>query len=181
MNYIALLRGINVSGQKSIKMADLIKLFESLGFRNVRTYVQSGNVLFESDSVNMDEMVKKIENKINEVFGFMVVVIIRSSEELKKIITGNPLIREPGIDVEKLHVTFLRELPDKKVLSTADIKKEENEKFAISGREVYIYCPNGYGRTNLNNATFEKKLKTIATTRNWKTTNKLYELLNLAP
>jgi len=161
-------------------MPDLVKLFEFLGFRNVGTYVQSGNVLFESGSLNPDEMVKKIENKINEVYGFGVYVIIRSSEEIKKIITDNPLIKEPGIESEKLHVTFLREFPDKKAISPMDIKKEENEKFVISGREVYIYCPNGYGRTNLNNATFEKKLNSKATTRNWKTTTKLNELLSFA-
>jgi len=178
MKYIALLRGINVGGQKSIRMPDLVKVFESLGFKDVRTYVQSGNVIFEYDSVT-SMITSKIEMKLNQTYGFNVNVIIRTKDELEKIISNNPFLKKPQIEIDKLHVTFLSDLPDKQTASDLDIKKEANEQFIIIGKEVYLYCPNGYGKTKLNNQIFEKKLKTIATTRNWRTTNKLLELSKL--
>jgi len=179
MKYISLLRGINVSGQKSIKMTDLVNVFESLGFKDVRTYVQSGNVIFEYDSVDTTIITSKIEKKINQIYGFTVNVIIRTKDELEKIISNNHFLKKHKIEIDKLHVTFLSYLPDKQTASDLDIKKEENEQFIIIGKEVYLYCPNGYGETKLNNQIFEKKLKTIATTRNWRTTNKLLELSKL--
>jgi len=155
-------------------MVDLAKLFESLRFKNVRTYVQSGNVVFHSDPADASTIAEKIEKKIRQAYGFEVNVIIRTSDELEKIISRNPLAKEKETD--RLHVTFLAEVPDERLASGLDIKKEKNEKFIITGREIYLYCPNGYGRTKLNNTTFEKKLKIIATTRNWNTTNKLLEI-----
>ena len=95
---------------------------------------------------------------------------------MEKIITGNPFLKNSGIDSDKLHVTFLLDKTDEKTISELTMKKEDNELFLIKNMEVYIYCPNGYGRTRLNNQSFEKKLKTLATTRNWKTVNALYEI-----
>lgn len=160
-------------------MTDLVKLFESLSFRHVRTYVQSGNVIFESHSVDTSTIANKIGKKIKQTYGFAVNVIIRTPDELEKIISGNPFAKEHKIETDKLHVTFLADIPDERSVSDSDIKKDKNEKFIIKGKEIYLYCPNGYGRTKLNNATFEKKLKTIATTRNWRTTNKLLEISKL--
>jgi len=160
-------------------MPDLVKVFESLGFKDVRTYVQSGNVIFEYDSDDTSRIASKIGKKINQIYGFSVNVIIRTKDELEKIISNNPFLKKPQIEIEKLHVTFLSDLPDKQTASDLDIKKEANEQFIIIGKEVYLYCPNGYGKTKLNNQIFEKKLKTIATTRNWRTTNKLLELSKL--
>lgn len=176
MKYIALLRGINIGRSKRIKMADLVKTLESLGFKNIKTYLQSGNVIFEYDSSNISEIEGSIERKISETFSFSVDVIIRTKDELENIVNGNPFISEPDIELDKLHVTFLSDIPDQKAVLNLDINAAENEKFEIIGREVYLYCPNGYARTKLKNDVFEKKLNITATTRNWKTTNKLLEL-----
>ncbi|MEN6290555.1 MAG: DUF1697 domain-containing protein [Methanobacterium sp.] len=176
MKYIALLRGINIGRNKRIKMVDLVKAFESLGFKNVKTYLQSGNVIFEHDFSDIMEIAGSIERKISETFSFSVDVIIRTRDELENIVKGNPFIKEHDIELDKLHVTFLSNIPDQKAVLNLDVNMAENEKFEISGREVYLYCPNGYSRTKLKNDVFERKLDTTATTRNWKTTNKLLEL-----
>lgn len=176
MKYIVLLRGINVGGQKSIKMIDLKNIFESIGFKNVKTYLQSGNVIFDFDSTDTMELANQIEKKISEVFGFFVKVIIRTDEELRDIANNNPFLKEPNVELDKLYVTFMLDIPETSAVLSLDVKKEENEKFIIISTEVYVYCPNGYGRTKLNNNMFEKKLKTVATTRNWKTINNLLKL-----
>ncbi|OEC84572.1 MULTISPECIES: DUF1697 domain-containing protein [Methanobacterium] len=178
MKYIALLRGINIGRSKRIKMADLVKALESLGFKNIKTYLQSGNVIFEHDSSDIMEIKGNIERKISETFSFSVDVIIRTKNELENIVKGNLFIKKPDIELDKLHVTFLFDVPDRKAVLNLDINKAENEQFEIIGREVYLYCPNGYARTKLKNDMFEKKLNTTATTRNWKTTNKLLELFS---
>lgn len=176
MKYIALLRGINVGGKKRIKMADLVEALEPLSLKNIKTYLQSGNVIFEYNSIDSDEIAQDIKDKIIDKFGISVNVIIRTEEELESIINGNPFVKNPNIEIDKLHITFLQKLPDSTVL---DLKKSENEKFEVIGREIYLYLPNGYGRTKLTNNIFEKKLNTIATTRNWKTISKLRELSKL--
>jgi len=179
MKYIALLRGINVGRHKRIKMAELATVFESLGFKNVRTYLQSGNVIFEHDSIDATKVAESIERKISQTFEFSVNVIIRTENELENIVNSNPFIKDPTIGFDKLHVTFLRDMQDPKTILDLDITKDENEEFEVTGREIYIYCPNGYSKTKLKNDVFEKKLNTVATTRNWKTTNKLMELSKL--
>ena len=176
MKYIALLRGINVGSHKRIKMADLTKSLESLGFKNVKTYLQSGNVVFEDESADACKIAEDIEKKIGQTFKFHINVIIRTENELENIIKNNPFVKDANIQHDKLHVTFLSNMPDSEIIQDLDMKKDEDEKFEIAGREVYLYCPNGYARTKLKNDVFEKKLNTAATTRNWKTTNKLLEI-----
>ena len=176
MTFIALLRGINVGGQKSIKMTDLVHLFESLGMENVRTYVQSGNVLFEHASATSAQIARRIEKKIEQTYGSDVSVIIRTPVELKKVISRNPFLKKSGVQTDRLYVTFLSEVPNARSVAALDIPKDPQEKFTIAGKEVYLYCPNGYGNSKLNNTTFEKKLNVVATTRNWKTTTMLLEL-----
>jgi uncharacterized protein (DUF1697 family) len=176
MIYIALLRGINVSGQKSIKMADLTKLCDTLGFKNISTYLQSGNIIFEYETTDTLIIADTIKKAIRKKYGFEVDTIVRSAHELEKIISGNPLIQKLNIDTDKLHITFLLNHPQEQNVSAIEMAKEDNEIFIIKGREIYLYCPNGYGRTKLNNQAFEKKLKTPATTRNWKTASALLEI-----
>lgn len=173
MRYIALLRGINVGGQKKIKMIDLQNIFKSLSFENVKTYIQSGNVIFDSESTDIINLTNEIKKKINENLGFSVETIIRTAEEIRNIVNNNPFIKEPNIELDKLHVIFLSDIPNPSTVMLLDIRKEENEKFLIISKVVYLYCPNGYGKTKLNNSMFEKKLKTVATTRNWKTLNNI--------
>jgi uncharacterized protein (DUF1697 family) len=176
MTLIALLRGINVSGQKSVKMVDLAALLESLGFENVRTYIQSGNVVFASSSADVGKIGKQIGEAIRVKFGFEVTVIVRTAEELGKIISGNPLLKLPGIDEDRLHVTLLSEPPDAKAVAQLAMGESKNEKYRVLGREAYLYCPDGYGTSKLNNSAFEKKLGVRATTRTWKTMRALYEM-----
>lgn len=178
MKYIALLRGINVSGKNRIRMNELVDSFQALQFKNVKTYIQSGNVVFDYGVIDTKELASIIKKKINEDFGFTAKVLIRTKDEMENIINSNPFIKESNVEIDKLHITFLENIVDTTILSEIDLKKEENEKYLIISKEIYLYCPNGYGRTKLTNAIFEKKLKTIATTRNWKTVNRLFEIAN---
>jgi uncharacterized protein (DUF1697 family) len=154
-------------------MTDVKRAFESLSFENVRTYAQSGNVIFECRREEKAKIAACVEEKLRETFGFSTNVLIRTQRELETIIENNLLIGGAGVRPDKLYVTFLSAAPDETVASTLDIKLNQGEKFVIVGTEVYLYCPNGYARTKLNNAMFETKLKTVTTTRNWKTVNKL--------
>lgn len=173
--YVAMLRGINVSGQKIIKMESLRTAFEDLGFAQVRTYVQSGNVIFETDEPPVG-LAAKIERKILDEFGFEVPVLTKSSKELKEIVKRNPFVSDPAIDQSKLHVTFLSDDPPRKALELLQPLAGDAERVRLADRAVYLYCPNGYGNSKLTNTAIEKKLSCRATTRNWATTNKLLEM-----
>lgn len=177
MKYIALLRGINVGGKNKIKMVELKNMFESLNYKNVRTYIQSGNVIFDYDITDTIKLANSIENKINEIFGLLVKIIIRTDEEFRNIVKNNPFVNESNIELDKLHVIFMLDKLETDAELLLSIKKEKNEKYSINSREIYLYCPNGYGKTKLNNAMFEKKFNTVSTTRNWKTINNI--ILNL--
>jgi uncharacterized protein (DUF1697 family) len=174
-----MLRGINVSGQKKILMPDLKAHYESLGFRNVITYIQSGNVIFSTDTpITISDITEKIESEIFKRYAFDVPVIIRTDNEMKSVLEANPYLSTPGIISEKIYITFLEEKPQK-----ADIEKINPlgflpDKFRIIEREIYIDCAGGYGTTKLSNTFFENKLKVRATTRNWNTAKKLFELAN---
>ena len=174
--YIAILRGINVSGHKIIKMDTLRGLFENLQFKKVKTYIQSGNVVFQDKSTDPEVLQSRISKKILDEFSFVVPVIVKNKDELAIIVKNNPFLAKKGKDITKLHVTFLSAEPNK-----ADIEKiREGEygtdEFMISGQTIYLYCPNTYGDTKLSNTFFEKKLKVTATTRNWKTVNELLKI-----
>jgi len=174
--YISMLRGINLGGHKIVKMERLRAMFESLGFARVRTYIQSGNVIFEARTVSTSVLSGRIEKKIQSEFGFPVTVISKTSAEIGKAIESNPFLKERGIDISKLHVTFMWQPP-----AQADLKKLEAlaaapDRFHSLRTEVYLYCPNGYGETKLSNNTLAKLLGSGATTRNWKTVNKLHQM-----
>src|SRR5512140_1984563 len=174
-SFISLLRGINVSGHNMIKMAELKALYESLGFRNVTTYIQSGNVIFQSENGGSASVEATIERAIEKQFGFPVVVVVRKPAELAKVIKANPFLGSDSIDESRLYITFLKTKPTPalaKALQPAAARS--TDQYEILGCEVYLYCPNGYGKTLLSNTFFEKQLKGLATTRNWKTVNTLY-------
>lgn len=168
-----MLRGINVSGQKKINMNELKEIYASSGFENAQTYIQSGNVIFDCSENNIAAIIEKIEKKIKQTFDFDVVVFIRTKDEFKKLIENSPFAAQ---DINNLYVTFLNDAPAK--ISEEELKKAKaaSEDLLISGREIYLLCPDGYGRTKLSNNFFEKKLKLSATTRNWKTVIKLFEI-----
>ncbi len=177
MKYISILRGINVSGQKKIKMVDLKSLYELLGFQNVITYIQSGNVIFETSVENTDDMKITIEKAIEEKYKFHVPVVIRTNHEIENIIRNCPFGSVSLVeDGTKVLVTFLSSEPQEVVASDIQKYVVAPEKLVVRGKEVYLYCPNGYGISKLSNNFLEKKLEIEATTRNWKSVHKLYEL-----
>lgn len=176
MKYISLLRGINVSGQKIINMADLKELYLRLGFEEVTTYIQSGNVIFLAEKTSSEELVRLIESSIFLKYNFDVPVKIVKVLKMKKIVAQNPFLKLGITDVKKLHVTFLEKKPDEELLNEMVDDPESEDKFLIVKDIVYLYCPNGYGKTKLTNSFFESKLKMNATTRNWKSVCKLVDL-----
>jgi uncharacterized protein (DUF1697 family) len=172
--YVALLRGINLGARNKVSMPDLRALFESLGAEDVETYVQSGNVVFRSRD-NAGKLTESIEKRIGRDLGLSVTVLLRTRQQLAKVFAGNPFAadkREPT----KLHVTFLAANPDPARVRKLDPKRAEPDEFRVVGQEVYLHCPNGYGKSKLTNAYFEEQLGVAATTRNWKTVTKLVDL-----
>jgi uncharacterized protein (DUF1697 family) len=172
--YIALLRGVNV-GQNLLKMERLRDLCAELAFENVATYVQSGNIVFEAEGSSSD-CTRAIEQKLAGETRLPVSVIVRTPAELGAIIRRNPFLKEKGIDRSRLHVTFLADATGKGRLPKLSAIKAGADQFRVSGKEVYLHCPNGYGISKLSNSAIEKALSVRATTRNWNTVNKLYEM-----
>lgn len=174
---ISILRGINVGGHNSIKMADLKTLYEELKCKDITTYIQSGNVVCGADgSVSAEQFSKKVEKRILEKFGFNVPVITRTVDEMEQVLAASPFINQPGVDAEKLHVTFLSESPQQSNIEAIKKYDYSPDKFIIAGKQVYLHCPVTYGNSKLSNTFFESKLKVTATTRNWRTINILVEL-----
>ncbi|MCX6263118.1 MAG: DUF1697 domain-containing protein [Bacteroidetes bacterium] len=174
--YISTLRGINVSGQKLIKMADLQKTYEKLGFGNITTYVQSGNVVFTGKKATPKELAASISQQIAKDFGFQVPVLVLSINSLRQIIASNPFLQDSEKDIAFIHITFLSSQPPKFDEKAIEEKKLGGEAIAFTNMAVYLYCPNGYGKTKLTNSFLETKLQVSATTRNWKTTNELVRI-----
>jgi uncharacterized protein (DUF1697 family) len=175
--YICMLRGINVSGQKLIKMADLKALYDSLHLKNVATYIQSGNVVFQSPISDPMKITASIERAIEKSYGFSVAVVLRSPSDFRKVIDKRPPLGAGKIDETRLYVTFLKSKPDPSLARMlAAAKQKGTDVFAIAGSEIYVYCPNGYGKTVLSNTFFEKQLKITSTTRNWNTVQTLLSM-----
>ncbi|QYA24110.1 DUF1697 domain-containing protein [Gramella sp. MT6] len=170
---IAILRGINVGGKRKILMNDLKALSDELGLEDAQTYIQSGNLIFNSNKEN-SELEDMLEKSISERFGFEVPVIVRDSKELETSVSKNPFFKDP--DISELHLTFLKESPSKENLEKIQSYKCEPDKFKLEGNNVFILCKGKYHQTKLSNNFFEKKLKVGATTRNWITVLKLIEL-----
>ncbi|KAA1243881.1 DUF1697 domain-containing protein [Aquimarina sp. RZ0] len=180
--YIALLRGINVSGQKKIKMADLRAMLENLGYASVITYIQSGNVIFKSNEETTTSLESVIKNEILNHFGYDVPVLVMTPAYLQSLYNENPFIerlKNNEIEEKKMYFTMLSEVPNSKMTDQIAIHRSEGEAYFIEGKVVYFYASNGYGKTKLSNNLFEKKLKCTATTRNLKTVLKLLELGSL--
>jgi len=173
--FIAMLRGINVSGKKLIKMVQLRASLETLGFSDVKTYVQSGNVVFKTAKTSGTNLAAKIAKKILDDFGHSVSVLVRTPAELGEILKS-PFAKKTGIDADRVYVTFLSQPAPKSAGDNLKTLAAKTEQFFISGREIYLHCPDGYGNTKFSNNALEKKLSLPATTRNWRTVNALFEL-----
>jgi uncharacterized protein (DUF1697 family) len=169
MIYIAILRGINVSGSKKLPMAELRTLLAKLDFQKVQTYIQSGNVVFASDEKNQEKLGEQISEAIKKQYDYDVPVLVKTIAEWKTAMANNPFTDK---DISKQGITFLATIP---TVTDFEIDSKDDE-FKIINSEVYLYCPNGFGRSKLTNNLFERKLKTQATTRNWKTIHKLLEM-----
>ncbi|SNR38068.1 DUF1697 domain-containing protein [Lutibacter flavus] len=178
--YIALLRGINVSGKNIIKMVELKQLFINLGYYDVITYIQSGNVLFKSSIKEQQLLEDTIVAAISKHFEYDVNVLVLTKNELTTIFNSNPfLAKDSAMDISKLHLTLLNNEPDlskKHQIETLVINSDDE--FIIHKNSVYLHCPNGQAKTKLTNNLFQKKLNSAATTRNWRTITKLIELSN---
>jgi len=175
--YIAILRGINVGGKRKIRMADLKELFAGMGFKEISTYIQSGNVLFSSAKAeDTTALGDKLEQAIAKSFGFDVPVIVRTVKELQQAVANNPFYSSPDSDIERLHLTFLKTAPEATQLDVINQINHSPDQFNIIGNHAFVYCSGRYSESKLTNAFFEKKLKVPATTRNWKTVLKLLDL-----
>ena len=172
---IALLRGINVGGKNRLPMKELAALFVDAGCEDVRTYIQSGNVVFRTGPEADEEISTVISASILNHFGYRIPVITRTARELQEIVRANPFV-EAGAEADKLHVMFLAELPDGANVEALDPHRSPGDEFAVMGREIYLHCPNGVARSKLTNSYFDSRLSTTSTTRNWRTTLKLLEL-----
>jgi uncharacterized protein (DUF1697 family) len=176
--FAALLRGINVGGKNSLPMKDLAALFVKAGCGKAATYIQSGNVIFQADRVLAQSLSGVVAGAILKNFGIRAPVIIRSAPEMGQIAAGNPFLKS-NPDHEKLHVAFLAAPPGRAEIQSLDSQRSPGDEFRVQGSEVYLYCPNGLGRSKLTNQYFDSKLKTTSTIRNWKTVLKLVDMLTV--
>lgn len=174
--YIALLRGINVGGKNKLPMKDLASLFTHAGCNDVRTYIQSGNVIFHAPSRVAQQLPVQIAQQIEKRFGFKIPVVLRTTEQLASVIHNNPFL-PAGVPQEQLHVYFLADLPQASHIAQLDPNRSTPDVYLLRGQEIYLQLPNGMARTKLTNAYFDAKLSTICTARNWNTVLKLYELM----
>lgn len=171
---IALLRAINLGKHNRILMKDLKELFSEFGYHNAKTYIGTGNVIFECQENNHKLTEEKLESAIIDKFGYTVSVIVRSLEEYKKLIECNSYANQ--YDVEQLHIAFLKDKPLNENVIQLSKKDTGADSYILLERNVYIYCTGNYQETKLSNALFEKNLKVMSTTRNWKVALKLLEL-----
>ena len=174
--YIALLRGINVSGQKIIKMAELASHFEHWGFQSVRTYIQSGNVIFSCNEGNKNDLALSIAKKIKAQYGFEVAVTVKEREDLVWVLENNPFRDSPGKDPSRTYFTFLFSPPGRHLVEKLQEYDFSPGEYLLIKDTIYFFAPHGYGKAKMNNNFFEKKLKVDATTRNLKTLIKLVEM-----
>ncbi|THD66515.1 DUF1697 domain-containing protein [Robertkochia marina] len=175
--YVSLLRGINVSGKRLIKMEALRRCYESIGFEKVTSHLQSGNLIFYAEEQEVTKLSQKISSRIEAEFGHEVPVMVLTAQEFRNIAESNPFTRHIDKDPSFFHITFLSANPENYDTQAIMEKKQKGEEVAITDRAVYLYCPNGYGKTKLTNNLFENKLNLKATTRNQKTVDRLLELL----
>jgi uncharacterized protein (DUF1697 family) len=170
--FVALLRGINVGGKNSLPMRDLVALFEDLGCRQVRTYIQSGNVVFEANEALGRRVPEAITRAIAKKTKLTIPVVTRTASELVKNLRDNPYLGKKA-DPARLYVAFLAEKPSAAQISALDPERSPGDEFVVKGRDVYLHLPNGVGKSKLTNAYLDSKLGTVSTLRNLATIQKL--------
>jgi len=173
--YAALLRAVNVSGQNRLDMASLRDRLAGLGLDDVETYLQSGNAVFTASGSSASALADVIRAELRRGLRLDVVVLVRSAAHLQRTATSNPFLRGRR-DPKSLHVTFLAEPPTRGAVRALEARPATGDEFRVAGRDVFLACPGGYGRTKLTNALFERVLGVAATTRNWATVLALRDL-----
>jgi uncharacterized protein (DUF1697 family) len=167
-----------MAGHNMIKMSELTAMFISLEFKDTKTYIQSGNVLFShTGKLSAAELSGKIEKAILEKFGFPILAMTRTDKELVNLLSLNPYLNEPEFDPAKNAVVFLHEKPTGAQIEKVNDIDFPPDKFTISGNEIFIYCPNGFGKTKLYTNFFERKMRVTGTARNWKTITTILNLI----
>lgn len=174
--FVAFLRGINVGGNKTIRMEALKGLFDALSFTGVRTHLNSGNVVFVSDEKDRPRLSKLIGDAIEKEFGFRPAVILRSVFDLQKIVKKNPFADAAKADPSHLLVMLLVAMPHKHAAARLAEVYGGPEEIRIAGDTVYLTYPNGIGKSKLTNTLLEKHLRVVGTARNWNTVVKLLEI-----
>lgn len=174
--YVALLRGVNVGGANKLPMSHLTQMFSTAGCASVKTYIQSGNVVFRASADVAREIAAVIAGRIAQDFGYRTPVVLRSAQEIASVIANNPFLSE-GAPEETLHVMFLADPPSSGAVQSLDPHRAAPDEFIVLGRDIYLRLPNGAGKSKLTNQYFDSKLKTVSTIRNWRTVNKLLELM----
>ena len=175
--YISLLRGINVGGKKPIKMKALEALYKKIGFENITTYLQSGNVVFRAEPGALIDMEQIIKDEIKRAYDYDIEVMVFSSLGFKNKVTKNPFLRDETKEAAYFHISFLSPKPESFEGELLTSKLQRGEAFYYGEDCIYLYCPQGYGKTKLTNNFIEKKLKVSATTRNWKTVQALIKIV----
>lgn len=176
--YILLLRGINVSGKKIIKMELLRNMMTNLGFENVKTYIQSGNAVFQSKINSIDELEKLIGNEIQQAFGFDVYVHVLRPQTLKSALINHPFVKDNSLDEKQHYFVFLNENPTDENWRNLKIFPLNGELIELGEKVIFIHYPNGAGQSKLTTNLIESKLKVSATARNLNTTKKLMEMVS---
>ncbi|HVT11380.1 MAG TPA: DUF1697 domain-containing protein [Fimbriimonadaceae bacterium] len=174
--YVALLRGINVGGKNILPMKDLAALFVEAGCAEVRTYIQSGNVLFRADPDVAEDAPEIVSAMILERFQIRSPIILRDLHSVETVIAGNPYLKE-GVPPEEIGVLFLGSVPEVESVAKLDPARSAPDRFEVVGRDVYLHLATGFAKTKLTNDYFESRLRTPSTARNWRTVLKLREML----
>jgi uncharacterized protein (DUF1697 family) len=175
--HIALLRGINVGGRNKLLMKDLVGLCEDAGCRDVRTYIQSGNVVFAADAELAAGIKTELPRRIADRFGHRVPTVVRTAEEFRKAAGSHPFVAG-ATDPKHLHVGFLAEAPSTQAIASLDPARSSVDSFEVIGGEVFFHVPGGMARTKLTTDYFDRRLGTVMTVRNWRTVNKLLEMVD---
>jgi uncharacterized protein (DUF1697 family) len=174
--YLALLRGVNVGGKNKLPMNALADICLEAGCKNVRTFIQSGNVIFSANARGRAQLPGKIAALIAERFGYRTPVILRTLEQLTAVVANNPFLEQGGSD-DALYVLFLADVPNADVVAGLDPERSPGDAFLVRGQEIFLKLSNGAADSKLTNIYFDKKLGTISTGRNWRTVTKLLALM----
>jgi uncharacterized protein (DUF1697 family) len=174
--HVAFLRGINVGGKHILPMKHLAEFFVEGDCGNVRTYIQSGNVVFSASPAAIAGLAEGISQKIEQRFGFPSPVILRSRDEMSCIVRSNPFLKA-GMPEKALYVYFLADSPAANATKSLDPNRSAPDSYRVCGREIYLHLPNGMARTKLTNTYFDSKLATVCTARNWTTVIQLLEMM----